>query len=369
MFNYAIRIGILEFSRWAPDALYPIWIIVRQIISLIVVFAGLYLGFLYILGDKDGKFEKYIPWVVMFGLFVNFSYPLARTAIDISNIVSLNIYASTVGGDVLTGAIQSKDTAGALIMNKLGLQGLVMSAVDQTTVKEKAGMLGSIDSIPGSLLAVVYVFYASYIFFMVTAIMATRTLVLVLITIASPLLLVDSILPMLGERAKWLRKIFIEQLAVGPVFMILFALTLKFLDVFSGMKPASSGSDITITTFFNLLIMIIMLHVMITVTKDIAGKTGAFATDLMGKFGGFGLGVASGGAGFLARRGVGRAVNFAKDRGWVSKDPDSVSGRIANTLTSSTFDLRNSSVIAGGLQKAGLSSKGVMGVGAKSCAS
>jgi peptidyl-tRNA hydrolase len=135
MFNYAVKIGILQFAKWAPDQLYPIWLIVRQIISLFIVFIGLYLGLMYILG-KDEKFQKYIPWVIMFALFVNFSYPLVRTAIDISNIVSLKIYASAVG----PGALDENptNTAGAQILDKLGLQGLLMSA---TATKDGDGGL------------------------------------------------------------------------------------------------------------------------------------------------------------------------------------------------------------------------------------
>ena len=376
MFNYAVQIGILNFSIWAPDALYPIWMIIRQIVSLIIVFMGLYLGLLYILGDEKGRFEKYIPWVIIFGLFVNFSYPLTRTAIDISNIVSLNIYAASVGGDTLTTNLSnvvplfsSQESAGALIMTKLGLQGLIGSAVNN---EQPSNIIGAVNSIPGALMAVAFTLYAAYIFFMVTAIIAIRTAALVFITVASPLLLVDAVLPVLGEKAQQLRKIFFEQLIVGPVFMIMFALTLKFLDVFSfisnqsltGLSGATSGS--TIVTFFNLLMMLIMLHVMITVTKKVSGDLGNFATSAMGKVGGFGLGVASGGVGMLARKGLGGLAMKARESGWVKNNQDSIIGRrvydMSNSLANSTFDLRNSNAIAGGMQRAGFG-KGLLGMG------
>jgi hypothetical protein len=375
MFNYSVKVGILEFSRWAPDTLYPIWIIVRQVVSLVLVFVGLYLGFMYILGREE-RFEKYIPWVVIFGLFVNFSYPLARTAIDVSNIVSLKIYASAVGNTALTASITSQDTAGALIMGKLGLAGLVASAVSEDQASK--GMLGQINSIPGALLAVAFVLYAAYIFFMVTGIIAIRTAALIFITIVSPLLLVDSVLPLLGEKAKWLRKIFFEQLIVGPVFMVMLAITLKFLSVFSNMGgPLSSGSVVgiassatstssSIVTFFNLLMMLIMLHIMMKVTKEVSGSMGNYATEAMGKVGGFGLGVATGGAGFLARKSIGGLAMKARDSKWVETNQNSFIGRraydLSNSVAKSTFDLRNSKVIAKGAGMAGMST-GMLGVG------
>jgi hypothetical protein len=358
MFNYAVEQGILQFSQWAPNALYPIWTIVRQIISLVIVFVGLYLGFMYILGKED-KFEKYIPWVVMFGLFVNFSYPLTRTIIDISNITALNIYASAIGPDALTSGFTSQNTAGALIMAKLGLQDLVGSAVST----ENLGILKNVNSIPGALIAVAYVFYAAYIFFRVTLIILMRTVALVFIIIASPLLLVDSVLPMLGDKAKELRGIFFNQLIVGPVFMIMLALTLKFLDVFA-MADVSGGATEgeNIKVFFNIFMMFGMLHIMIEVTKKFSFELGAKAAEALGTVSGIGLGMASGGLGILGRQGIGRLAANAQNRGWVSKDPNSMGGRIANTLSTSTFDLRNSSVVAGGTARLGMN-KGFLGMG------
>jgi hypothetical protein len=271
MLNYSIKVGILDFARWAPDTLYPIWIVVRQIVSLFVVFAGLYLGLMYIIG-KDEKFEKYIPWVVIFALFVNFSYPLARTAIDVSNVVSLNIYTGAVGTSVLTG--DQKNTAGAIIMQRLGLEKLVTSATENNASTD---MVTGISSPAGALMAIIFVLFSAYIFFMVTWLIIARTAVLIFLTIASPILFVDSVIPKLGDVAMKLRKMFVEQLFVGPVFMIMLALTLKFLEVFNLSKTSPSGSgtfDTTIVEFFNITMMLIMLHIMRKVTMSTAGSIG-----------------------------------------------------------------------------------------------
>ena len=368
MFNYSIQIGVLQFAKWVPDQIYPIWLIIRQIVSLIIVFIGLYLGFMYILG-KDEKFQKYIPWVIMFALFVNFSYPITRTMVDISNVVSLNIYASVVGPDALNAGITDENTAGALITNRLGLKGLIAGAVSGDVSSGGPDMLKSVKGIPASLIAVCFVLYAAYIFLIITGIFLMRTFVLVLLIVASPLLLVDSVLPLLGERAKMLRKVFFEQLVVGPVFMIMFALTLKFLLIFSSSGAMGSpvagttGAD-TIKTFFNLIMMLVMLHVMVKVTKSTAGELGNFASNAMGTVGGFAMGAAAGGTGLLARQGLGRLATKAKENGWVTEDSNSFMGRrayaLTNSVANSKFDLRNTAV-AGKMSKLGMG----MGMGAK----
>jgi hypothetical protein len=366
LFNYAVQVGILHFADWATPALYPIWVIIRQIVSLLIVFVGLYLGFMYILG-KDEKFAKYIPWVIMFALFVNFSYPLTRVAIDLSNIVSLNLYSNAVGSAALNAGISDPTSAGAIIVDKLGLGGLAASATKSTA---DGALLGAINSIPGALAAVAFLLYAAYILFIVTGIIVMRTAVLVFLTVASPILLVDSVLPMLGDQAQKLRKIFFEQLMVAPIFMLMLSLTLKFLTVFSGSGgPLGAGTGVgklaqggSITSFFNIIMMLVMLHIMIKVTKATAGEIGNFATTAMGKVGGFGLGMATGGLAGVGRQAGGRLAQYAENKGWVSRNPDSVTGRISSTLKNSSFDLRNSKVIAQGAGAIGFGS-GLLGVG------
>lgn len=368
MMNFAIQTGILEFSKWAPSSLYPLWIVVRQIVSLMVVFAGLWLGFMYIIGREE-TFGRYIGWVVVFALFVNFSYPITRALIDVSNVVSLNIYSSAVG----TGPLESTGTtAGSEIMNKLGLQGLILSATNISA--GQTGLINSINSTPGALIAVVFVIYAAYIFFVATAILAARTAVLVFLTVASPLLLIDSVVPKLGEVAMKMRKLYFEQLVVAPIFMIMLALTLKFMDIFKSTNqatgqpgPLSSVSSVAnagalqsneIGTFFGILMMLIMLHITLKVTRSVAGNVGQAATNWLGKVGGFGLAAATAGTGLLARGTIGQLALNANKSGWMDRQKDTVMGRglynLTNSLAKSSFDTRNIGFVNKGLAAAGV---------------
>lgn len=374
--NYAISVGILQFADWAPDSLYPIWLVIRQITSLFVVFAGLWLGFMYII-DRGDQFKKYIPTVVMFALFINFSYPLTRTVIDVSNIISLNIYASTVGASTLDAKltpITSEKTAGAMIMNKLGLMGMIDYATGDAS--KTAGSLNAINSIAPALLAVVFVLYAAWIFFIISALIITRTAVLVFLIIASPLLFVDKIIPKLGDEAVKLRGIFVEMILVGPVFAIMLALTLKFLEVFkagplssTGAIGASSG-DSAITMFFNMLMMLIMLHIMFKVTKATSGKIGQAVAGVASSVGGLAVGGAFGGVAMLGRKGIGSLARKAQvagvgdGSGWMAKDNmlSRAAFHATGAVANATFDGRNSSAVKWGASKMGI---GGMGTGGK----
>lgn len=367
MLNFAIQVSILDFAEWSPTSLYPIWVIIRQIVSLVVVFAGLYLGFMYIIGRED-TFGRYIGWLAIFALFVNFSYPVTRALVDVSNIVSLNVYSSAVGSETVGTSFGTEfntlggNTAGALIINRLGLTELFVGATtvtqetgfDQKTGK---GFVGQINTTPGALAAVVFALYAAYVLFMATAILVMRSAVLAFLIVASPILLVDAVVPKLGDVAVKMRKMFFEQLIVAPVFMIMLALTLKFMDVFQITGgPLADGEGVKV--FFNILMMIVMLHIMLKVTKATAGAAGEMATSAMGKVGGFGLGVASGGAGFLARGSVGLAAARLRDSEMMDKMQGSRTGRglysLTNSLAQSTFDTRNLGMVNRGMASAGM---------------
>lgn len=377
--NYAINVGILQFASWAPEALYPVWLVVRQITSLFVVFAGLWLGFMYII-DKGDQFKKYIPTVIIFALFVNFSYPLTRTVIDISNIISLNIYASTVGASTLeasTISVGADKTAGTLIMNKLGL----LSIVDYATGdgKTTAGSLNSINSVGPALLAVLFILYAAWIFFIISALLVTRTAMLVFLIIASPLLFVDKVIPKLGEHATKLRGTFVEMLFVGPVFTIMLALTLKFLEVFQSgplknggsISSIAAGGDGAITMFFNMLMMLIMLHIMFKVTKATSGKIGETVAGVASMAGGVAFGGVAragfAGLGAAGRATLGRGAAAVRDGAWIQRNQSNMFGRaahgITNSIATNSFDGRQLGFVQKNASKMNLGQG--MGTGSK----
>lgn len=97
---------------------------------------------------------------------------------------------------------------------------------------------------------------------------------------------------------------------------------------------------------------------MLTVTKSLGGKIGAAATGFMGKVGGFGLGVATGGAGLLARGSIGMAAARMRDSKTMDSWQGSRTGRglynLTNSMATSTYDARNVGVVSKGMATAGM---------------
>ena len=347
--DYSINAGILNFASWAPNEIYPLWQIVRQIVSLCIVFAGLFMGAMYIINKRDDFIKKFLPWLVIFALFVNFSYPITRAAIDISNVISLNIYAQAVDKNNNVNA-----TAGLAIMKSLGLQTLI-DKVEKTG--SASGLADNLNSPPSALLAVVMVFYAAYIFAFAALLMVVRTLLLVFVIIGSPLLFVDQVVPKLGEKASDLRTFFFNQLAVAPVFMIMLFFAIRVISIFSQGSNTIFNSNGTTTDvssvaiFLNILMMLGVLHIMLKVTRSLSGSIGA---KIEGLYKGAAIGVAAmplGAAAFAGRATIGRTAAAIGESQWMKeREGGFVGGMAKSTLTglsNSTFDARNT----GAMQK------------------
>jgi hypothetical protein len=358
LLNYSMKVGIFEFKTWAPDSLYLLWSAVRQMVSVFVFFAGLWVFFMSVIGRSEDA-QKYFAFLILFGLFVNFSYPLTRVAIDISNITSLKIYESTFGPGIITAANGTTDANGAgnRIMNSLGLPGLVRSATavgdDPANQFEK-----QIRSTPGALAAVVFIGLVAWFLFLISGYIIARTAILVFIMAVCPILFVDIVVPKLGETAAKLRKLFFSQLIVAPVFCIMLALTLKFLEIFNSTAGNAlaggtnvlrdSGSSSNVAVFFNLIMMIIMLHIMMKVTKEASGAVGDSVSKVMGGARGLGIGMATGGvlgaAAFAGRNTIGRASKAALNSEWLGSMRGTKGGEALNALagwgSKGSFDAR-----------------------------
>lgn len=355
LLDASINYGIIHFSEWVPPGITSLWKLVRDILYLCIVFIGFYLAFMYIIG-KDDKFKKFIPKLIIFALFVNFSLPISKAMIDMSNIVALNIYNSALSG---------LPSGGTSIMDKIGLN---------TLLTENAAKQGS--NLPATLLSIIFVFFATWVFFQVAILMLVRTAVLTLCLIGSPLLLIDATvtIPTFGERIKKVRSLFFNQLFMADVFMIMFFITLQVMVVLKqGMLAINDSTGLSappqlgnVSLIFGIFMMLALLYFMMKITKSMSGEVGELATGFVN--GGVGLlaGGAMGGTAMIGRAGIGRfAARTLAERGegtlggWINRNQDKLGGRMAygltNSLANSTFDTRNSGVAQKFSAKTGIS--------------
>ena len=349
----SIDYSITHFSERVPPGINSLWKLVRDVLYLCIVFVGFYLAFMYIIG-RDEKFKKFIPWLIMFALFVNFSLPITKAMIDMSNIVALNIYSSAIG----TGTSGS-----GAIMERLGFNTLLSENATQGA------------DISATLLACVFVFFGAWVFFQIAILMMVRTVVLTLCIIGSPFLLIDAMVtvPFFGDRVKQVRSAFFNQLFIADVFMIMFFITLQVMGTLKQIAMSSLNMPATGiidgSLVFGIFIMLMLLHFMMKITKSMSGEVGSIATGFVNN----GVGLLAGGTvglgAMVGRRAIGGAAAriLEKDTGlggWMNRK-EGMGGRMAHSLTNSlansTFDARNSGIA----QKFSTATKINLGAGGK----
>lgn len=373
MFHYSIYFGVLNFETLVGGAtispLLKIWEMVRNLVNLVVIFFGFGLAILYLINRGD-NLKKFIPWLIVYVLFVNFSWTMSRTLVDYSNIATLKMYEIAVPNALAnTNLSFSGESAATMLMSRLGMQTLVTKitkGISSTGTTDSATKLeDNIKSTPVALLYVLMAGYLAYVFLIAAALFAIRSVLLMTFIVFSPFLLVDVALPWVGEYVGKARKLFYSQLAVGFIFMVFLFVALGVMDAinkgFELIKNPSGQSaalDVAaspgILSFFGLLVMLIVLHFMIKSVKMLSPMVGE-ATSVVA---GAALGVASGGTAFAARATLGAAASRFAGSATLDRMQGSRIGRglktATNRVANGSMDLRNLSSVQSFAKKGGL---------------
>ncbi len=350
--NESIRFAIFDANGSVSHViteLYPVWQLIRQLVDYCVLFATLYLGAMYIMNIEAGKqfIEKHVPWLILFALFVNFSYPATKAMKDVSNIISLKIYASTVGGEVLN----DRFGAGNIIMSSLGLPSLVGTVTDSggTLGSSGADILKNTTSTIPSLLVFVMIMFIAFIFIIIAFLMIMSSIVCVFIITVSPILLIQKIIPKLDNLASKIREEFFNALALPVVFTLMFFLTTQVITKLAPSLPSSSGAGgpTLVVQIFNVVLMTISLWIMFKATKSVSGTFGKTVEEWGGKAAGLAM-MATPAMAMRAtagRLGAGMLNSNTAIGGWIDKNRGTMLGdsfhKLGGGLATSTFDMRN----------------------------
>ncbi len=351
LWHFSIYYGVLHFIDLAGKSDGPflqLWTTIRDIFNLVMIFFGFALTILYILNKTDAL-KRFVPMLLVYALFVNFSWTMSRTLVDYSNIMTLKMYELTVPNALENTSLKMDDkkTAAGVMMEKMGMQTLVgtITAVPNSTTVDKNVFADQIKSTPVALLFVVMAAYLAYVFLVAAILFAVRTVLMLVFIVFSPILLIDIALPWVGQYAQKAREIFFAQLSIGFVFMLfLYVVTQTMEAIKGGLKissSASAGVSADISQFFGVLIMIILLYVMMKAVKAISPMAGS----VMNSAAGAGLAFATGGTAMIGRATVGAAAAKFAGSEWLDRRQGSALGRATKSASEkvgrSKMDLRD----------------------------
>lgn len=320
--------------------IYTVWKAIRDISGMFIIFLLLYAAIRMILG-QDAKMKQLITTVVVAGVLINFSFFITSLGIDLSNIVSLQLY-NTIA------APNSLDASKPLSMNTTkggGISDTFMGALKinnfydpktnilKLNVGTGASDILQVDNVP-PLLRIIYsgtilimiLLTTTLSFFAIALACIARVVVLILLLGFSPIYFASFAIPSSDIKkysTKWI-DLYKSQLIFLPVYLLLtyFALSvLSTTKLFNTSNSLLSATNSWQTNFLlltiNAIFVIFMLNAPLVAALGIgaivpgwAKKVGAGAlwSKLGGMVKGAGIGAAGFASGYAGRNTIGRGA-------------------------------------------------------------
>lgn len=328
IFDQILSLSI-EGVMVAPPFINSTWKVVRDFSNMIFIFVLLYTGVQTILGI--GGWQKTIRNVIIIALLINFSLFFTKVVIDAGNVLAVGVksaISTTSVSEGLAAAFQPQQFLNAA-----------------TKGPDTSGG----DAIIVFLVAAAVSIFAAYIFFKAALLFMGRLIAFWGLMIISPFAFISMAMPKGNIFNDWLDML-VKQSFVAPVFLFFVYIIMK---VISGGTGILGGFTQTGDWFKDLLgpvivatLLILALKQALDIATDMSGKMGKLGSDMVGKVIGATAVVATGGAGFVGQKTIGRAalaaVGSDKFKAFAAKSP---LGRVAYELTdktaNATFDVRN----------------------------
>lgn len=328
LFDWIYDKGVINFKEWVDGS--GAYIIYKTIIlSLIVSVMTFFVFYLIIrrLIDDDGdKMNKILPKLILTALFVYFSFTITGWVIDQSNIITIYLYRSMTHQD----PTKIQPISG-VFKNILSLDN---GGANSDKLADNFGIsIGTWDAIPYTAGQLVVSIVAVFVLIEGAILLLSRTIILLLCMIFSPIMLLPEGLSDLTDKyRKIVTDNFTGNILLGPVFMFLVLLAVKIGNETTKWLTQSgptfnSGNVATPPGFLSGVIasvlVIVVLQLAISAAKNLSGSIGEKIGGTIGKFAGKVGGVAAGSAKWAGGKAIGGFMNNtpagAKINDWISK--------------------------------------------------
>lgn len=226
----------------ATPAIDQVWLLIRNLSSMFIIFALIYTSILTILDIAKTSASTLIKNIIMAGILINFSLFFTKTAIDASNLISLQFYRALVPSSA---TIEKKDLSKIISSSygKGGLSDIFMQNMKLPSIySNPKGMITGaantdffhivIGTIGGSIL----MWLAAGSILAAAIAFIIRVVMLLLLMGFSPIYFVGMIFPEIRKNIsdKWLGWL-TGQLLFMPVYLILMYISVRFLTGVNGV--------------------------------------------------------------------------------------------------------------------------------------
>lgn len=234
---------------------YEMWKFIRDFFNLFFILVLLYIAF-KIVFQIEHDFKKTLLSVVLAALYINFSYPVTRVLIDVTNVPMYFFANQMAAGNGL-----SPGEGG-------GYTSVFSSAMSASRIKDilipgsnnvgTGALLDSRNTTPRFLIAIVFMFLFSITLLVLAVMFVVRLVALVVLVIFSSVGFAASIVPGLSSYADMWWKNFWKYAFFGPAAMLMLLVSVRFFSalgdektgIFKGIVAVADGNVSSDPTFF-----------------------------------------------------------------------------------------------------------------------
>ncbi len=294
--NITTHIG--DFFNSIP-ALKEVWVVVRNISSMFIIFMLLYTSISTILGAGTSNLKKLVGNIIMVGLLINFSLFFVKVLIDTSNLVSLQFYRAIAPNT-------SENFSTGKVFTDGGLSDVFMTSLKIPQIYQNKGVLTSVDVSASIFFATVggmiMMITASISFFAAAIMFTVRTGILLFIMALSPLYFAAMIFPHkdIKGKATDLKDLFVGQLIFMPAYLFLMYISLRLISspgfsaIFNqnatGIAPAGEGAfgPTFVGIIIQYIIALFFINAPLVIALKLGGMGAGWAPDANAIAGAFG---------------------------------------------------------------------------------
>ncbi|MBU0633509.1 MAG: type IV secretion system protein, partial [Candidatus Omnitrophica bacterium] len=277
------------------SAIYGAWALVRDTLNIAFIMVLLFSAFATIFRVDKYNYKKILLTLVIMALLVNFSYPITRFIIDLSNVLMYYFVNALHIGDSASGSVFASIAKDAELQNIIN---------PSNGYKADTTFL---------IAAIIFTFILVITLITVAIMFVIRTVALALLIIFSPIAFTGSIIPFLsGKTGAWWDNLF-KYAFFGPIMVFMLYIAMEMMGAIGtkgmGSMQAIAGNQslnpnfIAALSFFIIPVIILWFGLGFAQSMSIAGASAVTgrAKKFMGwsakTLTGYRLGKAIGGAG------------------------------------------------------------------------
>lgn len=264
-FDAALNFSVLHIKDLFDTAgpLNGLWQMFRDLINLFFIFILLYIAITKIISSWNIKSQTTLVNVIIDVLLINFSMFFTKLLIDVSNMIAVEFFKQ-----ILT--VGNPSTA---IFMSTGIKSFIAAGISSS---------GQSNVIILLILQIILMCVLMWVFFYGALLFVGRTVMLIFLSISSPIGFVFGSIPWVSEHSKAWWKSLIDQLLMAPVFMFVLLVTVKLISNNYLYTKITAESDPSVASWMYYIILVsLLLEGMKLVTK-LSGKVGEIAVKAAG---------------------------------------------------------------------------------------